>query len=881
MTISVYPSALPGEPIERHEYSGTLGDWLTGNVPGYDPAAPQPLVVDVDGLLVPPDQWHALSCDRAVNLRPRPQGGIGNILSGVVDTLFGWLIRVPKVRGQQEGVQLKMADARANTARLGQVIPEIAGRYRRYPDYLVPPHRYFASLREQWVELFLCIGKGSYQIAASSIRVGDTPLISLGDDAEYAIYEPGADVSGDSAAEWWHSAPEVGGSGLGKAGLELTQTFEVERNPTATSYQFDGLDVTVPTGAGAFPDGWASAMIVRVEQYLSYEVTDGGSDADVISGDLEQIEPFVGMAIEIAGANAGDYVVASYDPGDSVTPASMTLEYAGGAPVTGLTTGTSRMAIGYQGLRYRLTAASTSTISVERLDETGAADTWGGWDFLETSDAVITLDPSTSEGDWAGPFAACPPGEITGTIELDFVLPGGLTNISDQGKIRSHQVTVEVQWRDMDVAGSWTSVEYEYDEATLDQLGFTETIVLGSDVRPEVRCRVLEQSDSSRIQDTVQWFGLRSKLAPPASYAGVTTLSVRIRGGDRIAAQAEALISVECTRKLPVLSGGSFGTSDVATRSISAWVRHVAQSIGYADAQLDLDELQRLETIWTARGDTFDFVQDETTVRDAINLALRAGYAEMTVSSGLIRPVRDEARTEYEESYSPQNMLGPLQRSFEAVRPDDQDGVDVEYTDADTWTKSVVECRLPGDSGTRVEKLSLDGVTDRDRAWRIGMRARRAARYRRWTYEWETELDALNSRYLSYCAVLDDVPGYGKSSILLSQEMVGDGSLLTVSEPMEWSAGDRLVAVRMQDGTLSGPYVATRGDTDYEIHAAGMGDAAVLDAQQEPPHVYCGTVERWAFPVLVTDISPRGFETVSVAAVNYDARVYADDENSP
>jgi len=32
--------------------------------------------------------------------------------------------------------------------------------------------------------------------------------------------------------------------------------------------------------------------------------------------------------------------------------------------------------------------------------------------------------------------------------------------------------------------------------------------------------------------------------------------------------------------------------------------------------------------------------------------------------------------------------------------------------------------------------------------------------------------------------------------------------------------------------------------------------------------------------VLVTDISPSG-DTVDVTAVNYDARIYADDDNSP
>jgi len=878
VTINVYPSTLPGEPIERHAHEGTLHDWMTASVPGYTPGPVQPVWVDVDGVAVPPEDWKKLECCCAqINIRIRAGGGAFSFLSGIVDTLFGWLVRVPKTRQQAERKEIKMADARANIARLGDVIPEIAGHYRRYPDYLVPPHRYFVNEREQWVELLLCIGKGEYEIAPSSIRVGDTPLISLGDGAEFRVYGPGEHVGANSSAVWWHSAPEVGGSGMGKAGLELTQTFEVDRNPTATSFQFDGLDITVPVGAGEFPEGWTAGMIVRVEQTRSYTVTDGGLSADTIEGELAQLEPFVGMKIEIVGDNAGNYEVESYTPG---SPDEMTLKHADGSPVTSLTTGLRRMAIGYRRMRYRLTAASTTVLSVERLTDTGATDTWVGWDFLETSDAVITLDPSTSEGDWSGPFAACPAGEVTGQIEVDFILPSGLTNISDQGKVRDHNVTVEVQWRDIATAEDWTSTEFFIEHATLDALGYTFTIPV-NDVRPEVRCRVLEASDSTKIQDTVQWFGLRAQLDAPGHYAGVTTMTARIRGGDRLAAQAENLVSVECTRILPTMSAEAFG-SPQPTRAISAWVRHVANSIGYTDAQLDLAELQRLDKIWAARGDTFDFVQDETTVRDAINLALRAGFAEMTVSGGLIRPVRDELRTEFEETYSPQNMTGPLKRSFEAIRPDDQDGVDVEFMDERTWSKVVMECRLPGDAGVRVEKITLDGVIDATRAWRIGMRARRGTRYRRWSYEWETELDALNSRYLSYVPVLDDVPGYGKSSILIGSSVETLGTRLVVSEPMDWTvAGDNLVAVRMPNGTVSGPYVAMRGEDDYEIIAVGMGTALNVSVQMEPPHVSFGSVERWSFPVLVTEIDPNGFQTVGVKGINYDARVYADDDNVP
>ncbi|MFD1693870.1 hypothetical protein ACFSHR_27140 [Azotobacter chroococcum] len=226
--------------------------------------------------------------------------------------------------------------------------------------------------------------------------MGDTPIISLGEDAEYTIYQPGADLSGNPVSTWWHSATEVGSTSSGTAGLELRATYEVEPVPTATAYLFSGDTITIPAGAGEFPDGWAAGMIARIEAEYPYTVIDGGASRDIIEADFDQLQPFVGMQIEIVGDNAGLYEIESYTPG---SPDQITLNYPDGSPVLDLLTGSRLMGIGYAGLRYRLTAASTTAISVERLTDTGGTDpsTWPGFDPLTSYDALISLDASTQE----------------------------------------------------------------------------------------------------------------------------------------------------------------------------------------------------------------------------------------------------------------------------------------------------------------------------------------------------------------------------------------------------------------------------------------------------------------------------------------------------
>jgi hypothetical protein len=398
-------------------------------------------------------------------------------------------------------------------------------------------------------------------------------------------------------------------------------------------------------------------------------------------------------------------------------------------------------------------------------------------------------------------------------------------------------------------------------------------------MRPQIRVSRLEGEDTSlSALDRLELTELRSKLPTVTSYSDITVLAVTIIGSDKIASRSNNQVNLVPSRKLPEISGGAL-TASVETRKISSAVVRVVQSLGYTTDQIDLDALEQLESIWTSRGDTFDFVFSDGTAQEAIEKILRAGFASPTVNpQGQLTAIRDSERTIFEQGYSPENMTSPLQRTFTAVQVDEPDGIEVEYTNADTWTTETVNAFLPEDNGVKVEKIKLDGVTDRNRAWRIGMRQRRSQKYRRWSYSFNTELDSLNSAYLSYVPLLDDVPGYGKVAIL---EYI-DTSKITVSEPLVFEVGQtHVVAYRDEDGTTKGPYICTQGADEYTLNVSiPQPWPKVLPSNQEPTHIYFGTTERWHFPALITAINPSGPLTASVAATNYDSRVYDDDDNT-
>lgn len=877
MTINVFGSKLNDEPDEVFHAGGiSVRDWLSEKVDNFSDMDVHPISVSLNGGVVEPSEWAltVFSERDTLDIVIEPKGTelfFGALFLVAIKTMTP---KIPKVgQTSQNGEDLNEASIKGNKIKINSPIREIAGKRKVYPDYLLPPRRYFAGPREQRVEMLLCIGVGDHDVPTNKILIGDTPVVSLGSDVAYKVYGPGEDLSADKAHMWWNDVTEVGSSSNGSAGLELTTAVAITPGYTATSQQFNGYMVTIPSGAGNFPTDWTSGLVVQIIVPYQYEFIDGGIARDIIRGNsLNMLNPKVGDSIQIFGANSGNYIVHSFTPTDGASPAEMTLSFENGNPVTSLSLGAIATTIGPRGLRYRITAANTSQITVDRLTSSGATDSdFPGFDFLETALSSITLDPSSLAGGFRGPFAMCPEGEKATAIEWDIFYPGGLIGIGLKDGFRyTVPSTTYLEWRDMDIAGAWTVETKAFSASSLDAVGVTYRVNLPYPMRAEARVR-RSATQSVEWQDSCVWYGARSLLQGPNRYADVTVMSINARGGDRLSAQSESMVSVEATRKLPLLVNGAW-TSPQATRDIAPFVAYVAKSLGYTDADLDLNELSRLDAIWKSRQDYYDQATNSNgTAKAIINDALACGFAELTIDNGLLRPARDEPRTAFESMYSPQTMTSNLERDFTAIRPDDYDGVDVEYTDGVSWQVETVECRLPGDLGMRAMKIKADGCTNRTKAWRIGMRQRRALKYRRWDYSWSTELAALNSRYLSYVQVSDDVPGYAQSAIMISYE----NGVVESSEAFDWSdAGPHYLYVRRADGSSSGPYIATKVD-EFHLRISGLDFVPDTDLDIEPPHLLFGI----GYKVLITSISPSGLDAARVEAVAYNDQVYVNDND--
>lgn len=898
MTIEIYADAVSQEPLESHEWAGTLGDFLRLQGIEFEGRKEQPIAAFVDGVEVGAGQWDATDVTASlVQLRVVPHGfdPITWLYIAVVVLIGVSLLMRPKVPGRNDtpqGRNLQTADATGNAAKLNDVVPELAGTYVRYPDYLTPPRRYFADPRTQYMETLLCIGPGQYSIEGDSVKIGNTALAGLV-GAEFHIYEPGASAAYQDMHLNWYSAPEVGGTSAGTAGLELSADVITETALPEGALTFGSKKIVAP---GGWPDSIGTGTQLSVFFPLPYAVSTvaGGAPESPTSiskfvGGFAEMEPLaVGSLVTTKDGGAEiDLIVKSVAGSGAsreLTFQVVPTEYEGVYVDYVATAGT-------RNIRFRLAGRRYVVASIDGSDANLMALKWAGGELVADASWVsfqsVSMTAAASEltivggniyGKWAGPYVACPAGESSSTFEYDLFFPSGLSVIAESGELHTRSVQVELQHRA--VGGSvWTSVLKSYSASTLDQIGYTERITVAGSRREFRLRRTSAATTDTRTNDKVQWYGLRTLLASPTSYAGWTTIAIRIKGLGDIGASSENRINVLATRLLPTLLPGGAWSAPQPTRDVSAFFRHIVSSVGYSDAQIDMAELKRLHDIWAARGETFDDVIDLTTVRSALQVCLGAGMADLTLADGLLTPVREGVRTTYDgPPFSAQNVTSDITRTFATRRPDDNDGVQVEYNDAsENFAPKTVGCKLPGSLGVKLQKIKLSGVTSRARAWRIGMRQAREMVYRRWAYTFSTELDGLVARYNDYVPLIPDIPDFGQSAIVVDVQ----DRVITSSEALAWQDGrNHVIAWRNPNGSLSGPFAATRID-DNALQVGGSAPMPSPTLAMEPPHMYFGTLEEWAFPAIIKSVKPQGEHSVEIQAVNYDARIFDDDDNSP
>ena len=919
--VSIYKSAFDKDPSHELQAEGRLLDWLMENIGGFDPLSSwHPFTVLINGVLVDQRYWPItrIKSYDVVEWRAMPQDPaswtiatwitIASATISAASLVYSMTMRRGAGGSNNYGTQgseITSASATANQPKLFGVVRELFGQHICYPDYLNQPRKWFSGIKEQSMDVLLSVGVGYYDLPISRMFIGETNFETFDGFLNYSLFDPDVNVSSHQAHKCWYNAPEVGYTDS-SSGLKLTAGAYGTQYMSCSQYVISGQQITIPIGSGSPPADWEVGNKVSITTpNIPFTVTNG-TTRDVVSGEFSKLSLATNDTIAISGATSNNrsYRIFSYTAGVDPALDQMTLDVwdtrvvngvstTGWFPANMLTIGSFTGDIQKEGTLYEIDSLITQTVDTDEIligfsftrlltDGVTVDSSWTGFQNEGTiTGATIELDASSVVGGWLGWFPVCPIGETTSLIEWDLTTPNGFGKINSEGNIEGRSRQVQYQIRLVGETDPLINSYYTIAGASRGQLGWSPQVSVAKG-RYEMRVRRIGAEDTAtNSMDTINWFGLKSLLPSPTSYAGITTLALTLTGSDTIAAQTENKINVIPQRKLQIVQDGAFTTALYPTNDIAPVVRYIAHSVGYDDTQIDIAELIRLDAIWKARGDTFKHIYDSNVVvRDAINTALNVGFSEMTVSQGKIKPVRDEPRDMLNaHMYTPQNMTKTLKTSFSVVTPEESDGIRVTYVDEDTWEEATVLCLLPTDTGFKLDEITIDGVTTRDKAYQLGMRQRSIQFHRRKKYTFSTEMDALNSEYFSTAILGDDIPSYAQSAIMWSIQAQGtDKALIQSSEMFTWKDGSaHVVSWRKANGQIAGPFPCSKVSDFYLLATIGSEPLPTINGKQEPPHLLFGTSTEHGYPAIVTKVAPSGRFDIAVEAVNYTDSVYAYD----
>lgn len=768
-------------------------------------------------------------------------------------------------------------NAQGNKVRLQQVVPENFGLIKHFPDYLADKHTFYRR-NKKYIDMILCQGAGwyDYKTDGSDIYIGNTPFSGYSrKDVRYQVFDPGADVSANGIEQGmhkcWYSSTEVTSSGK-----TLDPVGNVDPGQSGGYVVYTGGKATAN-----YKDGGLSWHLMEKSfcgvywQYVGYRPsnTGGGGQAFI-------------LAAANLGVKAGDYIrITNAREADNGTyeiteVGSTTVE---GNPANRLAGGNNTV--------YLQAEVSAPVYTVRRIDpDTDKEIPWSGFwgqnawydgvpDNALTVSYQVNADVAEAK-EYAGPYRACPIGATASEYEVDIDFPAGLGYLNGSGKYDERTVTLSIEWREVGTS-AWTAYEYTKTAGTGDELA--ETISFNFPAG-QYECRIKNTSDKvddAAQVDTVKWTGLKSCIAQPTSYAGMTTILCRFRGSETLSELSENQIATFWARKLPAINS----TNLVTTEDVAPVVQYILNNSKYAGI-IDHNSLAALDSYCKANGYKLTgTIDNDSTLLDELRNALKVCMSEPTVSNNLVsfaRMTKKSPSDAFQQIFMPQNLTSAPVVNLTFAKDDDVKEIELSYLDGISYKTSTYYYHLD-DAGNVVEttyattnnaeKLDTWGIKGTDdnhaQARALAVRRLKFLTYCKTQYEIQTELDGLNCQYLDYVGLV--LPQELSNISGRITEYDSTAQTITVDQPIPSSSSTSsgVIYVRKKDGS-SVSYTFTRVGT----YTLALG-SSLFDWDEN----YGATIEYPFFaigeivPCWVQSVEP-GDKSCTLKLVNYDSRIF-------
>lgn len=372
--------------------------------------------------------------------------------------------------------------------------------------------------------------------------------------------------------------------------------------------------------------------------------------------------------------------------------------------------------------------------------EPGAASNLVPRNIITSSEVGgITLPADTQA--FIGPFVVSAPGVHVSSIMLDFSFQSGAYTQDSQGRLGNYATHLYAEFQSIDdggaAVGSWQPF---FNETFTFASSSPQHITRRADISPgRYQVRFRRQTPlPGNSSGEVSWDQLRAGLPDTVVRPGLTELAMRIRSGSGLAQTSFASVQVRVSKRVRQWTGSAW-TAPLAS-SNPAW--HFADLMtdrdygaGLAESRLDLVAVKAYADLWAARGDQFNSViRGPVSALEAAHTILLSGRAQPILAGSLWSIIRDEAKTAPKFIFSGRSIKRGTSRVEFVMSPAENVGnVSLQYyNDADPSQPSEVNV-IMGDAAQKPRKLSIEGISSHDHAWREAVTYATADLYRRQT----------------------------------------------------------------------------------------------------------------------------------------------------
>lgn len=493
---------------------------------------------------------------------------------------------------------------------------------------------------------------------------------------------------------------------------------------------------------------------------------------------------------------------------------------------------------------------------------------------------------------------------------IDVTWPQGLGYINDLGNRGSLTVQLEIQYRETDSVGAWTTALSPYVTASQNEAlvkSFRILFPAAGDYDVRIRRITPDFEGSATFFDKTYLSAIRGvRYGSPVDIEGINGTAIRIRATDQLNGSIDQLNAL-VSNLIPDYDTDSGNWIARATSNPAAIYRYVLQ--GYPNARKLSDDRIRLEDLeaWhdycRARGYTYNRVIDyDTSVEEILADVASAGAASPAIVDGKRTIVVDREKDDIVQIITPRNSW---QYQGEMVYPQLPHAFRVTFRNAAAGyqvdERIVYADGYDAETATLFETLDLPSCTDSDLAYKTARRLMATVILRPETHTFSMDVEHLVAIRGDRIKFEHDIPLVGvgdariktvttepfKNNVMDGANNVVDG----LNEVVDSTGAPLVVTAVSLDDTISIPTAGTYymrirlsdGTQIYKQVVASVGQATSFEFSEPftiddtpAPGDLCYVVEAGGeLDLIITRIEPGPDLTAKITCLDYAPGIFA------